>query len=73
MGVKIYRPTSAGRRQSSVNDRAELTDKKRPPTKALLEPLQKTGGRNHHGVITSWWRGGGAQAHVPRDRLQAPP
>lgn len=59
MGVKIYRPTSAGRRQSSVNDRAELTDKRRPPTKALLEPLHKTAGRNHHGVITSWWRGGG--------------
>jgi len=25
----------------------------------LLEPLNKTGGRNHHGKITSWWRGGG--------------
>ena len=59
MGVKIYRPTSPGRRQSSVNDYAELTDKRRQPTKCLLEPLKKTGGRNHHGKITSWWRGGG--------------
>jgi large subunit ribosomal protein L2 len=59
MGVKIYRPTSPGRRASSVNDFSELTDKKRRPTKALLEPLKKTGGRNHHGKITSWWRGGG--------------
>ncbi|MBP7935006.1 MAG: 50S ribosomal protein L2 [Phycisphaerae bacterium] len=59
MGVKIYRPTSAGRRQSSVNERVEITDKRRPPTKALLKPLHKTAGRNHHGVITSWWRGGG--------------
>lgn len=59
MGVRIYKPTSAGRRQSSVNDFAELTDKQRKPQKSLLEPLQKTGGRNHHGKITSWWRGGG--------------
>ena len=61
MGVKIYRPTSPGRRQSSVNDFSELTDKNRPPTKALLTPLHKTGGRNHSGKITSWWRGGGAK------------
>jgi len=59
MGVKRYKPTSPGRRQSSVNDFSELTDKRRRPTKALLEPLKKTGGRNHHGKITSWWRGGG--------------
>lgn len=59
MGVKIYRPTSPGRRNSSVNDFSELTDKKRKPVKALLEPLHKTGGRNHSGKITSWWRGGG--------------
>ena len=59
MGIKIYRPTSPGRRRSSVNDFSELTDKRREPTKALLEPLKKTGGRNHHGRITSWWRGGG--------------
>ena len=58
MGVKIYRPTSPGRRQSSVNDYSELTEKNRPPTKALMTPLHKTGGRNHSGKITSWWRGG---------------
>ncbi len=61
MGVKIYRPTSPGRRQSSVNDFSELTDKKRQPTKSLITPLHKTGGRNHSGKITSWWRGGGAK------------
>lgn len=59
MGVRKYKPTSAGRRQSSVNDFSELTDKRRKPTKSLLEPIKKTGGRNHHGKITSWWRGGG--------------
>jgi len=42
-----------------VNDFSELTDKRRKPTKSLLEPIKKTGGRNHHGKITSWWRGGG--------------
>lgn len=59
MGIKIYKPTTPGRRKSSVNDFAEITDKRRRPTKSLLEPKVKTGGRNHHGKITSWWRGGG--------------
>ena len=59
MGVKQYKPTSPGRRHGAVNDFGELTDKRRRPTKSLLKPLRKTGGRNHHGKITSWWRGGG--------------
>jgi large subunit ribosomal protein L2 len=59
MSIKVYKPTSAGRRRASVNEFAEITDKRRRPTKSLLEPLKKTGGRNHHGKITAWWRGGG--------------
>jgi large subunit ribosomal protein L2 len=59
MAIRFYNPTSPGRRKSSVNDFNELTDKRRRPTKSLLEPKPKTGGRNHHGKITSWWRGGG--------------
>jgi len=59
MGIRKYKPTSAGRRHGMVNDFAELTSKTRRPTKSLLTPLHKTGGRNHHGCITSWWRGGG--------------
>lgn len=60
MGVKVYRKTSAGRRFASVNDYAEITYKhKNRPEKSLTEPLKKTGGRNHHGVITSRHRGGG--------------
>ncbi len=59
MGIKKYKPTSPGRRHGMVNDFSELTDKKRRPAKCLLTPLPKTGGRNHHGRITSWWRGGG--------------
>ena len=57
MPVKQYKPTSAGRRQASVNTYAELTDAK--PTKSLLAPLKKTGGRNHSGKITARHRGGG--------------
>lgn len=59
MGIRIYKPTSAGRRKSSVNDFAELSDRRKQPEKSLLEPLHKTGGRNHSGKITSWQRGGG--------------
>lgn len=57
MPVKKYKPTSAGRRGGSVNAYSELTRDK--PEKSLLEPLKKTGGRNHHGVTTTRYRGGG--------------
>lgn len=67
MGVKKYKPTSPGRRNASVNDYAEITHKhKNRPVKSLTRPLKKTGGRNHHGKITSWHRGGG---HKRRYRL----
>ncbi len=60
MGVKQYKPTSPGRRDGSVNDYAEITHKyKNRPYKKLTRPLKKTGGRNHHGKITAWHRGGG--------------
>lgn len=61
MGVKVYKPTSPGRRASSVNDFAELTDKHKRPEKALCERLVRKGGRNHHGRITARHRGGGAR------------
>ncbi|MBI5863369.1 MAG: 50S ribosomal protein L2 [Planctomycetes bacterium] len=60
MGVRIYKRTSAGRRNSSVNDYAEITHKhENRREKSLCVPRKSTGGRNHHGVTTSWWRGGG--------------
>ncbi len=59
MGIRTYKPTSAGRRNSSVSDFAEITDKNKKPEKKLTEPKQKTGGRNHQGFITSRHRGGG--------------
>ncbi|MEK6798437.1 MAG: 50S ribosomal protein L2 [Planctomycetota bacterium] len=61
MGLITYKPTSPGRRASTVNDFAELTDKHSHPEKSLCERLSKHGGRNHHGRITSRHRGGGAR------------
>jgi large subunit ribosomal protein L2 len=59
MGIRIYKPTSPGRRNSSVNDYADLTTDK--PEKSLCKRIKKTGGRNHHGVVTTRFRGGGAR------------
>jgi large subunit ribosomal protein L2 len=59
MGIRIYRPTSPGRRNSSVNDYSELTTNR--PEKTLCKRIKKRGGRNHHGVTTTRFRGGGAR------------
>ena len=59
MGVRVYKPTSAGRRHGSVNDYAELTRSR--PEKSLCKRIGKSSGRNHHGVITARHRGGGAR------------
>ncbi len=61
MAIIKYKPTSPGRRASTVNDFAELTDKHKRPEKSLCERLRKHAGRNHHGRITSRHRGGGAR------------
>jgi large subunit ribosomal protein L2 len=66
MAIKIYKPTSPGRRKASVNTHDEVTDKRRKPEKSLLEPLKKTGGRNHSGKITAWHRGGGHKRRYRR-------
>lgn len=57
MAIKVYKRTTPGRRNSSVNIRQDLTTSK--PEKSLLKPLKKTGGRNHSGKITMRHRGGG--------------
>ena len=61
MGIRVYKPTSAGRRASSVSDFADLTDKKKKPEKTLLVRIRKTGGRNFQGKITTRHKGGGAR------------
>ena len=57
MPIRKYKPTSAGRRFQTVQVFDEVTARR--PYKPLTEPLRKSGGRNRHGEITSWWRGGG--------------
>src|SRR5918993_981278 len=58
MPIKIYNPTSAGRRNASVLDyRAVITKDK--PEKSLTRGKRRAHGRNHHGVITAKHRGGG--------------
>ncbi len=58
MAIKLYNPTTAGRRDGSViNYKAELT--KFTPEKSLTVGKRRSSGRNHHGVITVHGRGGG--------------
>ncbi len=64
MAIKIYRPTSPGRRGMSVSTFEEIT--KREPERSLLAPLRKKAGRNNRGVITVRHRGGG---HKRRYRI----
>lgn len=64
MAIRIYKPTTAGRRNASVNLNEEVT--KFAPEKSLLRPLKRTGGRNVQGKITVRGRAGG---HKRRYRL----
>jgi large subunit ribosomal protein L2 len=64
MGIRAFKPTSAGRRFFGVSDFADITTDE--PLKKLLEPKHRTGGRNHYGRITSRFRGGG---HKQRYRV----
>jgi large subunit ribosomal protein L2 len=58
MGIRRYKPTTAGRRGASVSDFAELTPGAKPE-RTLLAPKRKKGGRNNQGRITVRHRGGG--------------
>lgn len=58
MGIRRYKPTSAGRRGATVSDFADLTSGVKPEKK-LLRPVRKKGGRNNQGKITVRHRGGG--------------
>src|SRR5436190_10988252 len=60
MGIRLYKPTSAGRRSASVSDFADCTyPRENKPEKSLLIPRKKKGGRNNQGLITIRFRGGG--------------
>jgi large subunit ribosomal protein L2 len=57
MALIKYKPTSAGRRQMTVSDFAEIT--KSEPERSLIQHQSKSGGRNVHGHITRRHQGGG--------------
>jgi len=59
MPIKIYKPTSPGRRNMTGQTFEEITKKK--PEKSLIVPLKKKGGRNNQGKITVRHRGGGSK------------
>ncbi len=64
MALKTFRPITPSLRQLVLVDRSELWKGK--PVKTLTEGLTKSGGRNNHGRVTVWQRGGG---HKRRYRL----
>jgi large subunit ribosomal protein L2 len=57
MALKTYKPKTPSQRHLVLVDRSELWKGK--PVKALTEGKSNTGGRNNHGHITSYHRGGG--------------
>jgi large subunit ribosomal protein L2 len=76
MPVKVYKPTSPGRRQMSVLDFSELT--KKEPEKSLLGGrTRQRGGRNNTGNVTVRFHGGGHKRRYrvidfKRDKLGIP-
>ncbi len=61
MPIRVYKPTSPGRRLMSVPTFEEIT--KTRPEKSLIRPLKKKAGRNNQGRITVRHRGGGHKRH----------
>lgn len=57
MAIRVYKPTTPGRRNASVSDFSDLT--RSTPEKSLIRKNSKTGGRNNYGRMTSRHRGGG--------------
>ncbi len=75
MGIKIYKPITAARRKSSVDDFADITTS--TPSKRLTVGKRKKGGRNNTGKITVRHRGGGAKQKIrlidfKRDKFDVP-
>jgi large subunit ribosomal protein L2 len=64
MPIKVYKPTSAGRRDMTGFSFEEITKTK--PERSLTESLRKRGGRNNQGRVTVRHRGGG---HKRRYRI----
>src|SRR5271168_5255705 len=75
MGLKSFNPYTASRRFITVVDKSHIT--KQEPEKALVESKKRSGGRNNHGEIVIWHRGGGhkkayRKVDFRRDKLGVP-
>jgi large subunit ribosomal protein L2 len=75
MGIKSYRPITAGQRHKTGLTYEELSGDR--PYKPLLEILPKTGGRDNRGRLTIRHRGGGNKTmyrivDFRRDKLDVP-
>lgn len=75
MAVKVYRPTSPGRRGMTGSTFDEITKTK--PEKSLLKPRKSNAGRNNQGRLTIRHRGGGAKRMIriidfKRDKIGVP-
>ena len=75
MAVKIYKPTSPGRRGMTSASFEEIT--KSTPERSLVRPLRKHGGRDYTGTISVRHRGGGARRQLrvidfKRNKLDIP-
>ena len=75
MALKVYRPTSPGRRGMSGSSFEEITKDK--PEKALVKPRKSQAGRNNQGKITVRHRGKGVKRRLrvidfKRDKIDIP-
>ena len=61
MGIRVYKPTTNGRRNMTSLDFAEITTS--TPEKSLLVSLKSKAGRNNNGRITVRHQGGGHKRH----------
>jgi len=61
MGIKVYKPTTPGRRKSSVDDFSDVT--KKDPEKSLIKIIKVKSGRNNQGRITVRHKMGGAKKY----------
>lgn len=59
MPIKMYKPTTPGRRNMTTQDMSKITTKK--PLKSLLVVKKKNAGRNNQGRITTRHQGGGVR------------
>ena len=71
MAIHSFRPLTPSGRFTSLNKREGLA--KERPLRSLTEPMNKTGGRNVYGRVTSRHRGGGRDPAHPRPAADPAP